>query len=431
MSMVRFSAILISSLCALSVMSGCGLFQVTQDLWRMDRAIELHGEVASAAPGKPVVIMLLRYHRGKKRIWNYSVQYGPGPYRFRTTPGTVYLFAFEDRNEDLLYQRGEPAAWYGGTMPQKVTVKDGGTAEGLDIRLSSAEFPGIAEMPPPEEVSEGAVKLGKVTVSRGEVVSLDDQRFDPERGRQGLYAPVHFALLNGYGIYFLEPYDPAKVPVLFVHGSGGNPQEFRSIIERLDRTTLQPWIYQYPSGLRIDMTSHELVQALTELYAKHKFRRLFIVAHSMGGLVSRAAIHEMAGRLPAHPLRLFIAISTPWEGVNRARVGVERSPLVNPNWIDLAPNSPFLQTLFERRLPNQVPSYLLFGVAGGDGTDGVVPLTSALSLRAQAEAVHIYGFPETHTSNLKSPAAIDRLNILLEGHLRRKPEGRRIAQPAN
>jgi pimeloyl-ACP methyl ester carboxylesterase len=407
------------------MVTGCGLFRVTQDIWRMERAVELHGEVVNAAPGTPVVIMLVRHHRGKKKIWNYSVQYGPGSYRFLTTPGAAYLFAFEDRNEDLRYQEGEPAAWYGGTTPLKVIVKDGGKAENLVIRLSNEDYQGMEQIAPPEEVSEGAVKLGKVTVSRGEVVSLDDQRFSPERGRQGLFAPIHFAILSGYGVYFLEPYDPAKVPVLFVHGSGGNPQEFRAIIDRLDRRKFQPWVYQYPSGLRIDVPSHELVQALTELYGKHKFSRLFIVAHSMGGLVSRAAINEMAGRLPTHPLKLFIAISTPWDGVNRAKLGVDRSPLVIPNWIDLAPNSPFLQRLFEKRLPPQVPSYLLFGVAGGDGTDGVVPLISAVSLRAQAEAARVYAFPETHTSILKSPVVIDRLNSILEEHRRHKPDIRR------
>jgi hypothetical protein len=95
-------------------------------------------------------------------------------------------------------------------------------------------------------------------------------------------------------------------------------------------------------------------------------------------------------------------------------MGVEYSPIVIPSWIDVVPDSPFLQKLFEKPLPKTIPYYLLFGVVGGDGTDGAVPLTSEISLRAQANAVRIYGYPETHTSILRSPVVIERLNALLD-----------------
>jgi len=73
---------------------------------------------------------------------------------------------------------------------------------------------------PKERANDTIRTLGQVRVSRGEVVGLDEDRFTVEKGREGLFTPVQSALLNGYGIFFLEPYDPKKVPVLFVHGLG-------------------------------------------------------------------------------------------------------------------------------------------------------------------------------------------------------------------
>ena len=410
---IRAYKVILALLFILPLLAGCGLFRVKQDIWRMNRNVELHGSVIGAKKGKPVAVVLVRVHRGKKTVINYYVRYGPGPYRLSMTPGTAHLFAFEDRNEDLRYQKGEPAAWYGGISPTKIVLKDGEQVKGLDIPLTRNIPEGIDDVVPPEKPTDEKVKLGRYKVSMGEVTGLNDKRFTPEKGEQGLWQPVHFAILNGFGIYFLEPYNPRKIPVLFVHGAGGYPQEFSTIIERLDRKRFQPWLYQYPSGVRMDMSGDFLVKALMELHAKHKYRRLFIVAHSMGGLVSRAAINEIVQQYPNHFIRLFVSISTPWDGVDTARMGVEYSPVVIPAWIDMVPDSPFLQQLFSNELPPSVPFYLLFGVVGGDGTDGAVPLTSEISLHAQGDARRIYGFPENHTSILQSEAAIGRLNQLL------------------
>jgi pimeloyl-ACP methyl ester carboxylesterase len=401
-------------LCAVVLASGCGMFRVKQDLWRMERAAELRGDVTGASKRKPVVVLLIRDHWGKRTIFHYSVRYGSGAFQFSMAPGTAYLFAFEDLNEDQRYQKGEPAAWFGGTTPQKITLNDGEIAGGLTIRLSNDDLREIELVAPLERPVEGAVKLGRYTYSSGEVTDLDDKRFTEEQGKKGLLEPVHTAMLNGLGVYFLEPYDPKKVPVLFVHGAGGYPQEFRTLIEHLDRSKFQPWVLQYPSGFRLDESSDFLVKGLVELYAKHKFRKLVIVAHSMGGLLSRAAINKIATEYPDNPIVLFITLSTPWDGVDAAAIGVEYSPMVIPCWVDVAPNSPFLQTLFERPLPKAISFYLLFGVVGGNGTDGAVPLTSEISLRAQADAVRIYGYPETHTSILRSDPVILRVNTLLQ-----------------
>lgn len=401
------------ALCAPLLISGCGLHRVKQDVWRMERAIELRGEVVGATKNRAVVVILGRDHWGKKTIWNYAVRYGPGPFRFDLTPGSAYLFAFEDENEDLQYQKGEPAAWYGGLGPQLITLRDGQTADGLVIELQKAVPEGVDEYVRPEHPSEDAIRLGRFTYSVGEVTSIDDGRFTQEKGGDGLFHPVRNAILNGMGGYFLEPYDPNKVPVLFVHGAGGYPQEFKALLEHMDRTKFQPWVLRYPSGARLDVSRDLMVNVLVELYAKHKYRKLIIIAHSMGGLVSRAAINRIIEEYPDNPLTMFISLATPWGGVETARMGVEHSPLVIPSWIDVVPDSPFLQALFAKTLPERIPYYLLFGVTGGNGTDGAVPLKSVVSLRAQADAERIFGYPENHTSILRSDEVIRQVNLLL------------------
>ena len=58
------------------------------------------------------------------------------------------------------------------------------------------------------------------------MAALSDPRFDRDNGRMGLWEPFDFLLEVGAGVYMLEPYDPSRTPVVFVHGMGGSPREF-------------------------------------------------------------------------------------------------------------------------------------------------------------------------------------------------------------
>lgn len=403
------------ALLLLSELSGCNFYSIKQDAKQIENTVDLEGEVTGSVGNKPVGIIMIKAQQGESKIIAYYVRYGSGAFRFIAAKGVVYLFAFMDKNEDQQYNIGEPAAWYGGTSPKMITVPLSGKIEGLNISLSQ-EIPEKTKifLRSSPKADNSIKKLGLVRVSRGEVVNIDDNRFRTDKGRQGFFEPVQSALLNGYGIYFLEPYNSLKIPVLFVHGAGGCAQEFRTMMDSLDHTKFQPWVYQYPSGLRLGMSSYELQQALTELYLKYKFKNLAVIAHSMGGLVSRAAINEVLEHDPTYPLRSFISISTPWDGVASALMGVVYSPVVIPAWMDIVPNSPFINKLFSKPLSPTVNFYLFFGVVGGNGTDGTVPLTSEISLPAQEDAVRIYGFPEDHTSILVSPLVIERLRLLLQ-----------------
>ncbi|MGC4073824.1 MAG: hypothetical protein QM760_15195 [Nibricoccus sp.] len=63
---------------------------------------------------------------------------------------------------------------------------------------------------------------------------------------------------HGTGIYFLEPYDPDRTPVLLIHGASGSPGDWRSMAPLLDQSKHQLWLFGYPSGLRLDDSSRIL-----------------------------------------------------------------------------------------------------------------------------------------------------------------------------
>lgn len=212
----------------------------------------------------------------------------------------------------------------------------------------------------------------------------------------------------------MGPHDPERIPVLFVHGAQGTPLEFASLIESLNRETFEPWVFSYPSALRLEPVADFLDLCLTQLHSEFGFERIFVVAHSMGGLVARALLNDFRAEGKAGWIPLFVSLSTPWQGHDAAETGVERSPVVVPSWRDMAPSSAFLSALLEVPLSEETRFHLLFSFAGhrgidpgADANDGVVTLESQLEPHAQEQAFGVHGFPTSHTGILQDPAVAE------------------------
>jgi pimeloyl-ACP methyl ester carboxylesterase len=241
-----------------------------------------------------------------------------------------------------------------------------------------------------------------------------------------MWAPFDFIAEVGPGIYFAAPYDPKKTPVLFVHGITGTPRNFVGLAPRLDATRLQPWFLYYPSGARLDAVADVMAVLISRLHVQYGFRELYVVAHSMGGLVARAAIlsHAVAG---GDYVTRFVSIATPWSGHPAAQRGIERAPAVVRSWLAMAPASAFLEALFHedagkgrvrRRLPAHVRYDLVFAYRRalrtfGESSDSVIRLASQLRPEAQEEAEVMRGFDDTHVSVLDNPETATLLNALL------------------
>src|SRR5262245_37389039 len=99
----------------------------------------------------------------------------------------------------------------------------------------------------------------------GAVSALDAERFSRRAASDGVWHPRRFIVRSHPGIYLLEPCDPQRTPVLFVHGYDGSPRDFSYLIARLDTTRFQAWVYHYPSGLRLSTLAGHLETSLSEL----------------------------------------------------------------------------------------------------------------------------------------------------------------------
>jgi pimeloyl-ACP methyl ester carboxylesterase len=343
---------------------------------------------------------------------------GPGQWQLGASAGSYGVGAFQDLNGDLKLQPGEPYLALDRERLVTCAPGEGRTDLALYIPARSAALAhtvDVAALQARSFSEQLELSLGQVTAV-GEVASLADPRFAEAVAEDGLWRPFDFLFKGHPGIYFLRAYESTKIPVLFVHGISGTPGNFRTLIERLDRRRFQPWVYYYPSGASLAAVADHLTQTMRKLELQYGFGSFAVVAHSMGGLVSRGFLQRYrAGGKATIPL--FVSIATPWDGHKAAELGVKTAPAVVRVWIDMAPGSDYLLSLYAD--DPGVPHYLMFafrqsGVSLGEGSDGTVSLASQLRAAAQQGAMRVEGFNETHMSVLESAAVSERLNALLE-----------------
>jgi pimeloyl-ACP methyl ester carboxylesterase len=271
-----------------------------------------------------------------------------------------------------------------------------------------------------EFYSNPAILTGQfVAETSTRVTRLDAPDFTDSNGRKGLWQPVSFVKEKRAGVYLLEQYDAAKVPVLFIHGAGGTPQDWRYFIGNLDRTKYQPWVYYYPTGLPINLSAEWLNNFVTALHAKYAFRQLIVTGHSMGGLVARRFITLNANGAGQDYVKLLVTFATPWAGVPMAGLGAALGRYAVPSWRDLTPDSVFLRSLHAEALPPAVRHHLFFGYRErGDAfdSDGVITVASQLDGHADNHAARIHGFKTDHSGILDDASVFKRYaSVLAEG----------------
>ena len=103
-------------------------------------------------------------------------------------------------------------------------------------------------------------------------------------------------MMEKTGLYFLEPYDPSRIPVVFVHGLMSSPYTWVKTINGLQqdpvlRKHYQPWVFGYATGSPILYSALRLRQELAKvdkLYPNHL--PYVVVGHSMGGMLTHAQV---------------------------------------------------------------------------------------------------------------------------------------------
>jgi pimeloyl-ACP methyl ester carboxylesterase len=388
-------------------------------------------ETEGAAEGTLVVVLghIVRgdgLEEGELKGVDSYVRLNDGSYLFIVAPGRYRVGAYEDRNQNGLLDPDERAFRLRDGPILEVGAGDRATQ---DIYLAIGQTSGLTEPVDVLAIVERDVReqsrfsLWAFSVQGKLCEDLSDPRFGPDAGPRGLWQPFDFLNDELAGIYFLEPYDSGRTPVLFVHGIAGYPWQFSALIESLDRKRFQPWFYFYPSGFSLDGISGHLAELLTRLQVKYGYDEMAVVAHSMGGLVSRGAILKSVSETERDHVRLFISISTPWGGdVAARRTG--NAPIALPaSFTDMDPSSTYLRWLFyeddagkvPKRLPKRAEYHMIFGFRGSGGAcnDGTVRCASQAREIVQEEARTIRAWDQTHVGILESPAAVDRVNRLL------------------
>ena len=392
----------------LPLLAACSVMQVREQAEQIETIGRIEGRVVveSGEKGTPIAVLYMADEPGYRLI-GFDAVSAEGRYSFPALPGRYFIAAFVDANSDLEYQPDEPAAILG--TPDAIDV---GPGERVSVPVLAITGP-LQDRPDGRAASDD-LRLPRLNLGR--VVSLDDAMFSDASVSLGLWRPLDYIQQFGGGLFLLEPYDPGRTPVLFVHGIAAGARDWRAAIDALDRTRFQPWVLQYPSGASLELVSEHLAWAVKELYRRYAFERVLVAAHSMGGLVVRDFFRQLGRQYPeiVPHIGWVLTVNSPMGGMPSAASGVEHSPVVVPSWRDVATGSVFVRDLLEWDWPAAVRFYLVFSYRSGHGDDGVVLLESQLPPKLQAEATRVFGFNASHAGVLREPAFVAWFQELLE-----------------
>lgn len=112
-------------------------------------------------------------------------------------------------------------------------------------------------------------------------------------------------------LFFVEPYDPNKIPVLMIHGLGSAPSIWFEVIAELQqdpevRRRYQFWLFGYASGLPFQYVGYLLRQQLEPALQKTGANDLIVFGHSMGGLVTQTLVTNSGTKLEKAVFRVPI-----------------------------------------------------------------------------------------------------------------------------
>lgn len=436
---IGWSAVAIAMILAVQ---GCTFVDLNRDQKEIDRAgwvkLRVEGERFAEHPVYAALVREPGDSMMAVTVETYGVVPGSQKIELRAPEGNYLVVAFQDINENKKYNESEPFAAYG--QPEPVELWAGRVIEDLTLSLDVAVMPDLWT---PKALQERGVEVSERLANFGKLISLDDPRFEREVARTGMWQPAHFIHGNNAGMYILEEYDPGKTPVVFVHGIGGSPRHFTTIIEQIDHERFQPWVFYYPSAMRLQELGDYLQVCLDRMRAEYGYKNVAIVSHSMGGLVSWAGVRAHLKQNPTPYIDFFVTIHSPLGGMSSAAAGVDHAPVVMNCWIDLDPRSEFIATVYEEPLPSSIPYHLFYGVVEGQEVslpvpkdtldaelakvdpsafnDETVSLDSQLQRSAVAQTTSLHSNYATHMGTLRDPQTIETLNSLLAEYADNRP----------
>jgi len=106
---------------------------------------------------------------------------------------------------------------------------------------------------------------------------------------------------GGAGLLMMRPYDPTRIPVVFVHGLLSSPYVWRNVVNTLGadpeiRRHYQFWAFSYSTGNPIAYSAYLLRDDLQYAQKLYGFKQIVLIGHSMGGILSQMQVVN-AGRV--------------------------------------------------------------------------------------------------------------------------------------
>lgn len=111
------------------------------------------------------------------------------------------------------------------------------------------------------------------------------------------------------GLYMVDPYQPGKIPVIFVHGLLSSPATWMEALNELSqdqnlRERYQFWLYMYPTSGSILLNGTDLRENLKRVVEQvdpkgedEALKHMVLVGHSMGGLLAKLQVTHSDDRL--------------------------------------------------------------------------------------------------------------------------------------
>jgi pimeloyl-ACP methyl ester carboxylesterase len=101
----------------------------------------------------------------------------------------------------------------------------------------------------------------------------------------------------------LQPYDPNRIPVIFVHGLQDTAASWAPMINAMSedpdiRRRYQFWVFTYPSGYPYPYSAALLrkeLDGVNKTFPGHK--KIVLIGHSMGGIISRLMITDVGDKI--------------------------------------------------------------------------------------------------------------------------------------
>ncbi len=429
---VLIGAVLLAGVVTSFLLSSCANFKILgRNLDFMDESFILTVKLSNAKGVKNLRGVVVEWNEKSGEVFSgdfTKVENPVGTFGFFVRSSeNQYVMAYGDSNGNDLYDQGEPA-WIHSNSGGPVAVEFDEVEKKARVvgQLSKSTIipkrliSGVKRFAAGRTREEIISRLN-IPVALGDIADLGDPRFSSERGEQGLWQPVDFPVDSGIGIYFLEEYDPNRIPVLFVYGAAGSPQDWKAFFAKIDRKKYQPWFFYYPTGRRLDEMGGALNRGVESLHDFYKFKQLHVVAHSMGGMVARSFVVKNVLDDGNGYITKLVTISTPWGGHAAAAMGVKHAPEVVPSWRDMASGSDFQKDLYSRDLNGKVSHLLMYGTKNTksmllpEENDGTVSVKSQTFAPVMSVAVRFKSFYSDHVGILANPEVIKLTEEFLAG----------------